>query len=132
MTRTTWGSVFPAFGLGREDVKAFQLLLASDRAEAYPADMEILDLIARACGEDFVPDRPVIMGQVIHQDGSPASDAEVVMTWSSVPEFLQPQTGYQNSLGAAVAGASGHYAVCGAPVGAKLVIHAELEGEWNS
>ncbi len=121
-------SNFPAFALALDQMEAFRLLVSSERPPAVAVDPAVVQLLESACGADFVPDQPVILGQVLAPGSlEPVDAAEVVMTWPTVPDFLQAHAGYENATGAAATGSTGFYAICGAPVGTDIVIHAESQ-----
>lgn len=117
-------SEFPPFDLGSDQVRAYVLLVAPV-APAGDAAGEVDAAIARVCPEGAPRDHPVLVGLVTDAvTGEPVPDAEVRLSWSTVPEILRVRVDLDDAEGSAVSGASGFYAVCGAPLGTRLLLHA--------
>lgn len=134
-------SEFPEFLLAAEEVRGFMLLMGTadgsdpqpvdpSAAMGPPLDPGVAAFIERVCGVGVVdPGQPVLIGQVTDaRTGEPVPDAEVVLLWSAIPEAIEAQVGYQPSTGAAMAGSTGHFAVCGAPVETRVLVHAQSQG----
>ena len=123
-------SEFPPFALAGEQMLGFKLLVASTSPPALNVDPTVEQLLDNACGTDFDGNQPVILGRVTQDESNaPVDGAEVVMSWSAVPEFLHARVGYENAAGAALTGSSGFYAICGAPTATSIVIHAEVTSQ---
>ncbi len=126
-------SDFPPFDLAADGMLAYRLLVPSvnpppptQEPDAVGAEM-LIDQICR--GED-VPDLPVMVGVVrdaVTQE--PISQADVILTWSSVPSALVGLvTAPEDSQGAVMTGTTGFYAICATPVESRVDLHAEYRG----
>jgi hypothetical protein len=116
-------STFPAFALGRDEVKAFMLLVAN----LEPPEPSAEDVIVELCG-DAMPGQGVLTGFV--RDAvtrTPVPDASVVASWPAVSAVLPElvEVGDMGRVGGVVAtDSAGVYVVCGVPSQTRVVIHA--------
>ena len=116
-------SDFPLFDLAADGMLAYRLLVPSvnpppptEEQDGAGAEM----FIDQICQGEDVPDLPVVVGVVrdaVTQE--PISQADVILTWSSVLE---------DSQGAVMTGTTGFYAICATPVESRVDLHAEYRG----
>ena len=126
-------SDFPLFDLAADGMLAYRLLVPSvnpppPTQEQDAASAEIL--IDQICQGEDVPDLPVMVGVV--RDGvtqEPISQADVILTWSSLPSALVGLvTTLEDSQGAVMTGTTGFYSICAMPVESRIDLHAEYRG----
>jgi hypothetical protein len=118
-------SEFPQFELAAEQMLTYMLLVTPlDPSQSYnDADPETI--IARVCPAGTPIDQPVIIGAVTDAaTGEPVTDAEVRLSWPTVPGFLSDHLNPEFAEGSALTGSTGFYAVCGAPLAARISMHA--------
>lgn len=115
-------STFPPFALEEEEVKAYVLLVSP---VSVPEQPRMADVIDRVCPEGSHAGQPIIVGRLSDTRGKPVVDAEVVLRWSALPDALTEFADGAVSEGIAVSGATGFYAVCGAPRFTRLSIQAK-------
>ncbi len=126
-------SDFPPFDLAADGMLAYRLLVPSvnpppptQEPDAVGTEM----LIDQICQGEDVPDLPVMVGVVrdaVTQE--PISQADVILTWYSVPGALVGLvTALEDSQGAVMTGTTGFYAICATPVESRIDLHAEYRG----
>jgi hypothetical protein len=126
-------SEFPPFDLAADGMVAYRLLVASLEPPPPPSEPDEVDaelLIEQICQGEDVPGLPVMVGLVrdaITQE--PVSQAEVVLTWSSVPIQLAGFVGpTEDNQGAVLTGSTGFYAICGTPPEVRIDLRAASAG----
>lgn len=124
-------SLFPPFDLAADQMLAYKLLVPALEAASAPPELETEEeIITRVCADGPIPGQPVIVGLVRNaatQESVP--DANVILSWSALPGMLRERlTGFGDAQGVAVTGSTGFYAVCGAPAGTGIAMHAEHQG----
>jgi hypothetical protein len=126
-------SEFPPFDLAVDGMVAYRLLVPSTDPPPPPSEPDEVDaelLIDQICQGEDVPGLPVMVGLVrdaITQE--PVPQAQVILTWSSVPIQLAGFVGpTEDNQGAVVTGNTGFYAVCGAPPEARIDLRAASGG----
>ncbi|MCZ6915858.1 MAG: carboxypeptidase-like regulatory domain-containing protein [Gemmatimonadetes bacterium] len=125
-------SEFPAFDLAADGMVTYQLLVASLNTppEPPPGETDPETLIDQICEGEDIPGLPVMVGVVVNQEtGERVGQADVILTWSTVPSQLVGLVDdLEEQRGAVVAGPNGLYAICGVPVESLIDMHAEFQG----
>lgn len=126
-------SVFPPFDLAADGMLAYRLLVPSVDApppSTEPDEDDAELLIDQICQGEDVPGLPVMVGIVrdaVTQE--PVPEAEIILTWSSIPIQLAGFVGpTEDNQGSVVASNTGFYAVCGVPPDVRLELHAAARG----
>jgi hypothetical protein len=121
-------SEFPPFDLATDAVRGYVLLVAALGSDSTLHGSDRRDaeaIIERVCPEGAPAGLPVILGLVYDQaTGTPVAGAEVLLSWSPVPDVLAGHVLMEDAQGTAVSGPSGFYGVCGAPTETRLLLRA--------
>ena len=123
-------SEFPPFDLAADGMVAYRLLVASVDPPPPPSEPDEVDaelLIEQICQGEDVPGLPVMVGLVWDATTQePVAQAEVVLTWSSVPiQLAEPP---EDTQAAVTTGNTGFYAICGAPPEVRIDLRAASAG----
>lgn len=126
-------SEFPPFDLVADGMVAYRLLLPSVDPPPPPSEPDQVDaelLIDQICQGEDVPGLPVLVG-LVRDAGTqePVPQAEIILTWSSVPIQLAGFVGpTEDNQGAVLTGSAGFYSICGAPPEVRIELRAALRG----
>ncbi len=118
-------SLFPQFELPADQSASYRLRLPRQLAPAIRvADESLLAMIPVAC-PNTSPEEPVVLGWVHRsKTRAPIPDAAVLVSWSHVPDALRGTVDVGYFEGITTTDSAGFYAICGAPTGSRIAIHA--------